>query len=264
MATQWNRAGHYIFALWFLSSFFLSFYHVTQLCYRDLGSCNSVGANANLKGPCFQQSLSVCLWPVLLPFTVDQFWWNLVTRTLLWSSLAATIMVQTPDRPQRDHATPFWKFQKIVKNHTIRSLRRPSKFLSGFASWQCYCTALYEWASAKHCGVEQRMPPVFGRAAITLGIGPHSSFFCLWIKYVREPLNGFAPNSLKVKVTRCDQDQKNALCTPIIPRQRWNGPFCYMMHCSILAANNVMQQQMQPFCRCRGGDFGGLCVVYVW
>ena len=26
------------------------------------------------------------------------------------------------------------------------------------------------------CGVEQRAPPIFGRAAITLGIGPHSSF----------------------------------------------------------------------------------------
>ena len=25
------------------------------------------------------------------------------------------------------------------------------------------------------CGVEHRAPPVFGRAAITLGIGPHSS-----------------------------------------------------------------------------------------
>jgi len=28
-------------------------------------------------------------------------------------------------------------------------------------------------ASAKLCGVEQRAPPRFGRAAITLGIGPH-------------------------------------------------------------------------------------------
>jgi len=27
-----------------------------------------------------------------------------------------------------------------------------------------------------NCGVEQRAPPIFGRAAITLGIGPHSSF----------------------------------------------------------------------------------------
>ena len=28
-------------------------------------------------------------------------------------------------------------------------------------------------ASAKLCGVEQRAPPIFGRAAIALGIGPH-------------------------------------------------------------------------------------------
>ena len=26
----------------------------------------------------------------------------------------------------------------------------------------------------KLCGVERRAPPIFGRAAITLGIGPHS------------------------------------------------------------------------------------------
>jgi len=34
-------------------------------------------------------------------------------------------------------------------------------------------------ASAKVCGVEQRATPTFGRAAITLGIGPHSSL-CLF------------------------------------------------------------------------------------
>jgi len=27
------------------------------------------------------------------------------------------------------------------------------------------------------CGVERRAPPIFGRAAIALGIGPHSSLF---------------------------------------------------------------------------------------
>ena len=31
-------------------------------------------------------------------------------------------------------------------------------------------------ASGKLCGIEQSAPPIFGRAAITLGIGPHSSF----------------------------------------------------------------------------------------
>jgi len=35
---------------------------------------------------------------------------------------------------------------------------------------------LQYWASAKLCGVEQRAPPIFGRAAITLGIGPHPSY----------------------------------------------------------------------------------------
>jgi len=28
----------------------------------------------------------------------------------------------------------------------------------------------------KVCGVDQRAPPIFGRAAITWGIGPHSGF----------------------------------------------------------------------------------------
>jgi len=51
------------------------------------------------EGPLFSAEfvclcVSVCVWPALLPFNVDRFWWNLVTRTLLWFSLAATIMVQ--------------------------------------------------------------------------------------------------------------------------------------------------------------------------
>ena len=32
-----------------------------------------------------------------------------------------------------------------------------------------------QWASAKVCDVGQKAPPMFGRAAITLGVGPHSS-----------------------------------------------------------------------------------------
>jgi len=36
---------------------------------------------------------------------------------------------------------------------------------------------LQQWASAKLCGVVQRAPPIFGMAAITLGIGPDSSFY---------------------------------------------------------------------------------------
>jgi len=49
----------------------------------------------------------------------------------------------------------------------------PQQISTGFASWQRYCTVLQQWASAKLCSVEPRAPPIFGRAAITLGIGPH-------------------------------------------------------------------------------------------
>jgi len=45
----------------------------------------------------------------------------------------------------------------------------PANFNS-FASWQRYCMVLQQWASAKVCGVEQRATPIFGRAAIALGI----------------------------------------------------------------------------------------------
>jgi len=55
--------------------------------------------------------------------------------------------------------------------------RWPQLISMGYASWQRYCTALWQWALAKLCGVEQRTPPIFGRAAITLGIRPHSSSF---------------------------------------------------------------------------------------
>ena len=42
--------------------------------------------------------------------------------------------------------------------------------------WQRYCTVLDQLASGKLCDVQQRAPPIFGRAAITMGIVPHSSF----------------------------------------------------------------------------------------
>ena len=54
------------------------------------------------------------------------------------------------------------------------SLRHPCKFqrVSRIGSVTARHLVV---VSAKLCGVEQRSPPVFGRATITLGIGPHSS-----------------------------------------------------------------------------------------
>ena len=53
------------------------------------------------------------------------------------------------------------------------TLRPPSLALSYL---QRYCTVVAQWARAKLCGVEHRAPPIFGRATIRLGIGPHSSW----------------------------------------------------------------------------------------
>jgi len=72
---------------------------------------------------CLSVCLCVCLWPALLPFNVNRFWRNLVTRTLLWSSLVATIMVQIGRRGTARRL--FENFKKILKNHRIRI----SKFL---------------------------------------------------------------------------------------------------------------------------------------
>jgi len=57
----------------------------------------------------------------------------------------------------------------------------PANF-NGFRVLGHYCTAVKLWASAKLCGVEQRAPPMFDRATIRLGIGPHSS--CIYFLQV--------------------------------------------------------------------------------
>jgi len=80
----------------------------------------SVGPIANLKGhycqPSLSVSLCVCLWPALLPCNVDRFWRNLVTRTPLWSSLAATIMIQIGRRgTTRRLCENFEKFSKLTE-----------------------------------------------------------------------------------------------------------------------------------------------------
>jgi len=46
---------------------------------------------------------------------------------------------------------------------------------NGFRVLAALLHGILVWASAKLCDVEQRAPPIFSRATITLGIGPHSS-----------------------------------------------------------------------------------------
>jgi len=59
----------------------------------------------------------------------------------------------------------------------VQNSLRPPKSCT-LLYWQRYCTALEQWARAKLCRVEHTAPPIFSKATITLGIGPHSSYCC--------------------------------------------------------------------------------------
>ena len=54
----------------------------------------------------------------------------------------------------------------------------PQIISMGFPSWQRYCTALWQWASAKLCGVEQRAPSRWALAHILVFFW--FSLDCLW------------------------------------------------------------------------------------
>jgi len=84
-----------------------------MFCWPD---CKPKGPLFSAEFVCLSVCLSVCLWPALLPFNVNRFWWNLVSRTVLWSSLAATLMVQIGRRgTARRLFENFKKFSKITE-----------------------------------------------------------------------------------------------------------------------------------------------------
>jgi len=72
------------------------------------------------------------------------------------------------------HMSPqYGELQPTTAAEIVSLVWGTQEIPTGFASCQPYCTALQYWASAKLCGVEQAAPPIFLRAAIMLGIGPH-------------------------------------------------------------------------------------------
>ena len=78
----------------------------------------------------------------------------------------------------------------------------------GFASWRHYCTALQYWASAKL----QRWTEgasIFGRAAITLGIGQHSNLLgsILIFPYL---YSSYLPFPLRIGTLFLDQRSQEA------------------------------------------------------
>ena len=52
----------------------------------------------------------------------------------------------------------------------------PGGIPANFNGFRVLAALLHGTLSANLCGTEQTTPPIFGRAATTLGVGPHSSF----------------------------------------------------------------------------------------
>jgi len=71
--------------------------------------------------------------------------------------------------------------------------------------------------------------------------------FCLCIKYLGEPLNGFVPNLHGRRVWSLARTSLNVKVNAQGHQVQISSPL--KMHCNVLAANNVMQQQTGPFHR---------------
>jgi len=78
----------------------------------------------------------------------------------------------------------FWRLLRLMEFRPVQNSLYVQVLLSPI--FERHCTTLVQWASAKLCSVEERAPPIFGRAAnaITLVIGPHSSYLYFRVNYV--------------------------------------------------------------------------------
>jgi len=87
----------------------------------------------------------------------------------------------------------------------------------------------------------------------------------------QEWLNKFVPNSQGRRVWFLAQTSLNVKCQlqrSKVTKDKRCALLCHhppaVMEWNVLAANVAMQQRPAPFRRCEGGgDFGGLCAVYV-
>ena len=78
-------------------------------------------------------------------------------------------------------------------------------------------------STAKLCGVEQRAPPIFGRAAITLGIGPHSSIILLCSVHVKWLLNNyFVLHSFLVSRSVVNPDTNSQMVLHCLAKSNWD------------------------------------------
>ena len=186
MAAPCNRAGHYIFALWFLllSSFFLLFsscnlsrrrldvyrtskHGVALVRIQDAGlkraargSLKNTGCKNSPKSPSGHHRTTLSGYIFATKARIENR-----KKYLLSSNISSTCphnMVNFGPGPLA--AKICWRVWGTPAN------------CNGFRVLTALLHGAVVWASAKLCDVEQRAPPIFGRTAVTLGAGPHFWF----------------------------------------------------------------------------------------
>ena len=180
MAALRSRCGHYIFALWFLSIYLLSFF-IPRLISAVAHWMSSI--LLHMVWPYCEFRMQV--WNVLHAARYKygtQKWCKKSPSahhrtTLSGYIFASKACIDNRKKLVKQQYLPHMSLQYGELRRTsgwdrFVSLGHPSKFqrVSRLGS----VTARHSTSGRQpNCGVERRAPPVFGRAAITLGIRPH-------------------------------------------------------------------------------------------
>jgi len=158
MAALWNRAGHYIFALWFLSYFHTWCGFTANLeCMSEMCSTR-LAENTGRKNRHLGTIAQICRAVSSQLRHVS----TIGKKNLLDINTSSTCLHNMVN------------FGLLTADICWRVLGIPANF-NVFRVLAALLHGTPVVSVSKLCGVEQRAPPIFGRAAITLGIVPHSS-----------------------------------------------------------------------------------------
>jgi len=170
MAALLSRCGHCIFALLFV--FFYFFFPLLILAVADWMS--SILRHMRIKNACLK-----CAARGLLQMrdaknrhlhTITQLCRDISSQLRYVSTIGKKELVK--QQYLLHMSLQYGKLRPTSGWDLLASLGLPNKFqrVSRLGS----VTAGHSSSGHHpHCGIEQRSPPIFGRAAITLGIGPH-------------------------------------------------------------------------------------------
>jgi len=182
MAALCSRCGHYIFALWFLLSIFFYFLALSQRspsgCLPYLYTWCGRSANLECRSEMCCRRLAGNTWRK--NDTKSRHMHTITQHCLAESSLLRHLSTIGKNLLSSNISSTC--LHNIVNFGPLAAEIGPVVWgtPANFNGLRILASLLHGTLvlSAKLCGFEQRAPSVFGRAAITLGIGPHSSW-CL-------------------------------------------------------------------------------------